>query len=150
MRTLVLYSRDLRVHDHPALVAACRRGGDVLPLFVLDPALTGISPNRHRFLLESLADLDRELTRRAGRLFVRSGDPAAQALALAVEAGCDAIHVTADVGAIARRRERDLADRCRNASVALEVFPGNAVVEPGEVVPAGKDVYSVFTPYHRA
>jgi deoxyribodipyrimidine photo-lyase len=127
------------------VVRTCRRG-DVLPLFVLDPTLTGISPNRHRFLLETLADLDGELARRAGRLFVRSGDRAAQAVALAVEAGCDTIHVTADVGAIAGRRERDLADRCRDAGLTLQIFPGNAVVEPGEVVPAGRDVYSVITP----
>ena len=150
MRTLVLFTRDLRVHDHPALAAACRRGADVLPLFVLDPALTAISPNRHRFLLECLADLDRELGRRGGRLVLRRGEAAAVAVTLAVEAGCDSIHVTADVGTVAGRRERDLADHCRQAGIALEVVPGNAVVEPGEVVPAGRDVYSVFTPYHQA
>lgn len=150
MRSLVLFTRDLRVHDHPSLRAACGRGAEVVPLFVLDPALTARSANRHRFLLECLADLDRALGRRGGRLFVRHGDPVSEAVTLAVQARCDALHVTADAGVVARRRERELGERCLAAGIALEIAPGNAVAEPGEVVPAGRDVYSVFTPFHRA
>jgi deoxyribodipyrimidine photo-lyase len=37
MRTLVLFTRDLRVHDHPALAEAAHIG-EVLPLFVRTPA----------------------------------------------------------------------------------------------------------------
>ena len=149
MRTVVLFTRDLRVHDHPGLVSASGRG-EVVPLFVLDPALTSIAPNRHRFLLGSLADLDGQLSALGGRLFLRHGDPAAEALKLAADAGCGAIHVTGDAGAVPRRRERELASGCRAAGIELEIHAGNAVVEAGEVVPAGKDVYSVFTPFHRA
>jgi deoxyribodipyrimidine photo-lyase len=37
MRTLVWYrGKDLRVHDHPPLLDAVA-GGEVIPLFVLDP-----------------------------------------------------------------------------------------------------------------
>jgi deoxyribodipyrimidine photo-lyase len=36
--TVVLFTRDLRVHDQPALRAATDDGGAVAPLFVLDDA----------------------------------------------------------------------------------------------------------------
>jgi hypothetical protein len=36
---VVLFNRDLRTHDHPALAEACRPAGTVVPLFVIDPAL---------------------------------------------------------------------------------------------------------------
>lgn len=150
MRNIVLFTRDLRVHDHPALSAACRAGDEVVPLFVLDPSLTSISPNRHRFLLESLADLDGQLSALGGRLVLRHGDPTAEVMRLAHAARCGAVHLTADAGVVARRRERELADRCRASGIELEVHRGNAVVEPGEVVPAGRDAYSVFAPFHRA
>jgi deoxyribodipyrimidine photo-lyase len=147
--SLLLFTRDLRLDDHPALTAASR-GGEVVPLFVLDRTLTRRSANRTRFLLESLADLDRELGRRSGRLFVREGDPAQEALRLAREAGCDAIHVTADESAVARTREATLERGCRALGLGFHRYPGNAAVEPGEVAPAGKEAYTVFTPYHRA
>ena len=57
MRTaVVLFTRDLRVHDHPALAAACANAAKVVPLYVLDPSLSEVSPNRSRFLHQSLAD----------------------------------------------------------------------------------------------
>jgi len=34
---LVWFTRDLRLHDHPALTAAATTGAPVIPVFVLDP-----------------------------------------------------------------------------------------------------------------
>ncbi|HSD48764.1 MAG TPA: deoxyribodipyrimidine photo-lyase [Actinomycetota bacterium] len=148
MRILVLFTRDLRVHDHPALADACRTAPEIVPLFVLDPALLGASANRDRFLLESLVDLDRSLERLGGRLFVRRGAVVDEAMAVAIEAGCSAIFVTGDTSAYARRRERQLAEACERARLDLRVLPENAVVEPGGLPRA--NAYRVFTPYFRA
>jgi deoxyribodipyrimidine photo-lyase len=150
VRTLVLFTRDLRVHDHPALAASTGGEDEVVPLFVLDPALLGRSPNRDRFLRECLEDLDGQLRRLGGRLIVRSGDAAREAAALARASGCERVRVTEDVTAYARRRERELAARCAAAGIAFEAVPGHAIVEPGAVAPAGRDGYRLFTPYHRA
>ena len=35
---IVVFTRDLRRHDNPALHLACARARQVVPLFVLDPA----------------------------------------------------------------------------------------------------------------
>ena len=61
----------LRVHDNPALHAACRAGATLLPVFVLDPwflkpAQVGI--NRLQFLLEALRDLDTRSDLRMARV----------------------------------------------------------------------------------
>jgi deoxyribodipyrimidine photo-lyase len=150
MGSVVLFTRDLRLHDHPALDAAVRAGGSVVPLFVLDPDLLRRSPNRRRFLLESLVDLDRSLARRASRLVVREGDVVARTLDVVAEAGARAVHMSADVSRFAQRREVRLREALAAHGVDLHVHPGGAVVEPGEVAPPGKEMYSVFTPYHRA
>ena len=149
MRTLLLFTRDLRVHDHPALHDAARVG-EVVPLFVLDDRMLAVSPNRARFLMESLADLRDALERRGSRLMVRRGGAARTAVRVAREAGCDALAVTADHSRTATRREAELGAACRGAGIRLRVAPGHAVVEPGVVTPSGRDHYSVFTPYHRA
>ena len=57
---IMLFTRDLRLHDNPALDAAVGWAQTVVPLFVLEDRLvTGplAAPNRVRFLLEALADL---------------------------------------------------------------------------------------------
>ncbi|MBM7491878.1 deoxyribodipyrimidine photolyase [Micromonospora luteifusca] len=45
---IVLLTRDLRVHDHPALATTCAAFDRVVPLYVLDPEVAGLSANRAR------------------------------------------------------------------------------------------------------
>ncbi|HXR61100.1 MAG TPA: deoxyribodipyrimidine photo-lyase [Solirubrobacterales bacterium] len=149
---LVLFNRDLRVHDHPALTAAARAGRSV-PLFVLDQRLLGsrfAAPNRVAFMLEALRDLDEALRKRGGRLFVRAGDPVREAIAAARECGATQLHVSADWSGYARAREERLARACAEERIEFVAHPGVTVVPPGAVTPGGGDHFKVFSPFHRA
>jgi len=148
---VVLFTRDLRVHDHPALAAAAAGAERVVPLFVLDDAVIRRfgAPNRLAFLLDALGDLDGALRGLGARLVVRRGDAAEEAARLADEVGAGAVHMSADVSAWARTRERRLRRALAPARRELVAHPGAAVVPPGELRPAGADHYRVFTPYWR-
>jgi len=81
---VVLFTRDLRVHDHEALSRAARAHEHVVPMFVLDDALVGrAGVNRLALLLDALADLRRSLRALGGDLVVRRGDPVAETVLLA-------------------------------------------------------------------
>jgi deoxyribodipyrimidine photo-lyase len=71
--------RDLRLSDNQALAAALGAAEQVVPVFVLDPALLA-SPytgeKRLAFLFDGLRQLDADLRRRGSRLVVRQGEPA--------------------------------------------------------------------------
>ena len=54
------------------------------------------SPNRARFLLEALHDLDRSLAVRGAQLVIRSGDPATVAASVAARHRCDEVFLTED------------------------------------------------------
>jgi len=144
---VVLFTRDLRVHDNPALAAACRSARRVVPLFVCDPSVPS-NPGRDRFLAQSLDDLRESLRQRGGDLVLRIGDPVEETLSLAATVDADGIALAADVSAYARRRERRLRDGAGRRSVRL--FPGVTAVPPGALRPAGGNHYKVFTPYWRA
>ena len=88
--TVVLLTRDLRLHDNPALAAACAADRTV-PLYVLDPKLAGLSPNRTRFLHQCLADLRKQLRTKGGDLIVREGDPVAETIRVARHTGATTI-----------------------------------------------------------
>ena len=153
MRTaVVLFNRDLRVHDHPALSAAARAAQHVVPAFVWDESLLSsdfAAPNRLCFLLDSLADLDRALRSRGAGLVLRRGDVVREAIALARGAGADAVFTSDDVSAYARSRRVRLADACAQRRIELRTFPGVTVVPPGDLTPAAGDHFRVFTPFWR-
>jgi deoxyribodipyrimidine photo-lyase len=149
---VLLFNRDLRVHDHPALAAAAR-AERIVPLFVFDETLLRsrfAAPNRVAFMLEALRDLDERLRAAGGRLFVRRGDPVREAIAVARECGATALHVSADWSAYARRREARLEQACAEERIEFTAHPGVTVVPPGAATPTGGDHFKVFTPFHRA
>ncbi len=146
---IVLFTRDLRLHDNPALHQACARARQVVPAFVVDPAIAG-PPNRTRFLADALADLREQLRERGADLVIRHGDPAAEVMRLAAEVDANAVYVADDVSRYAARRRADLERDCAAHRRDLIVTPGLTVVPPGELRPAGGGHYRVFTPYWRA
>jgi deoxyribodipyrimidine photo-lyase len=146
---IVVFTRDLRLHDNPALHLACTKAEQVVPLFVLDPAIPA-PPNRARFLAESLADLRQQFRARGADLIIRHGDPAAEVIRLAGQTGAQAVHIAADVSRYAARRQQALARGCERQRLELTVSPGLTVVPPGDLTPASGDHYRVFTPYWRA
>ncbi len=147
---VVLFTRDLRVHDNPALHTACATGEAVVPLFVLDPVVPS-SSNRDRFLAESLADLRDALRQRGADLVIRRGDPVVEAVRMAGRTQATAIAMARDVSGYAARRERRLADECRSHRLSLTLCDGVTIMPPLALRPSGGgDHYRVFTPYWRS
>jgi deoxyribodipyrimidine photo-lyase len=146
MTALLWFTRDLRVHDHPALRAALDRSERVVPVFCFDDRLLGgrhASGPRTQFLLECLADLDERL----GGLVLRRGAPERELPALACEVGATELHYSEDSGPFARRR----IERVR-AALEIPAFghPGlHAIDELGAVRTQAGRPYTVFSPFHR-
>jgi deoxyribodipyrimidine photo-lyase len=153
MTAVVLFTRDLRVHDNPVLHTAAAAGGSVVPLFVLDDGILRGDynrPNRAHFLAAALRDLDGSLRERGAGLVVRRGDVVTETAKLAAAVGADVVHVAGDVSRYATRRAERLAAALAEHGVELDVHDDALfVVPPGRVTPSGKDHMAVFTPYYR-
>ncbi|MFL6070691.1 MAG: deoxyribodipyrimidine photo-lyase, partial [Actinomycetes bacterium] len=95
-RSVLWLRRDLRLHDHPALVEAATTRDEVLPLFVIDPALwTTAGAARREYLRHSLAALN---TLMDNNLVLRAGNPVDVVPGVAREVGASAVHISADFG----------------------------------------------------
>jgi deoxyribodipyrimidine photo-lyase len=151
--SVVLFTADLRLHDHPPLRAAGEGGRQVVPLFVRDRGVDRAgfaAANRLAFLTDCLRDLDTGLRRRGGRLVFRSGDVVDQVCRVAAEADADEVHMAADVSGYARRREERLRRALEGEGRRLHVHDTvTTAVAPGAVTPASSDHFAVFTPYFR-
>ena len=147
---VVLFTRDLRVHDHSGLAEAARSSRNVVPVFVLDDELLDrAGPNRLGFLVDALADLRESLRRRGADLAIRRGDPVAETLRLCRDVGAGTVFAGGDVSPYARRRQLRLATACESAGVELRVEDDTTVVPPAAIAPDGGDHYRVFTPFWR-
>ncbi|MDQ0785484.1 deoxyribodipyrimidine photo-lyase [Streptomyces sp. B3I8] len=151
--SVVLFTADLRLHDHPPLRAALDGASAVVPLFVRDRAVDAAGfavPNRLAFLADCLRDLDAGLRERGGRLVVRSGDLVEEVCRVAAEVDAGEVHMAADVSAHARRREDRLRAALEAAGRRLLVHDAvTTVLAPGAVTPGGRDHFAVFSPYFR-
>ena len=70
VRSIHWFRKGLRLHDNPALLAACSQSQELRPIFILDPWFvknSRVGDNRWRFLAQSLADLDSSLKKMNGR-----------------------------------------------------------------------------------
>ena len=146
MTALLWFRRDLRLTDHPALVAAAV-DGPVLPVFVLDPVLVRTAGRRLGRLLGSLAAL-REAT--GGALVVRTGNPATVVPQLAREAGAAVVHLSLETTPYGRRRDRAVFDALGERGVAMVGTGSPSAVTPGRVRKGDGTPFRVFTPFSRA
>jgi deoxyribodipyrimidine photo-lyase len=140
--------RDLRLTDNQALTAALSQVEQVIPVFVLDPALLH-SPyagkKRVAFLFAGLHQLDAGLRTRGSRLIVRQGDPAEELARLVDESDAQTIFAEEDFSPYARRRDARVAE-----VLTLHLSGGVTVHPPGTVLKADGTPYTVFTPFSRA
>lgn len=130
------FRRDLRVRDHPALLAALEEGS-VQALFVLDPALwSGAGPARRAWLAANVLALAERIP-----LSIRLGDPRE---VVPQVAGDRRVHVSAETTPYGVRR-----DRAVGASVELVPTGSPYAVGPGLVLNGSGAPYQVFTAFAR-
>ena len=144
--SIIWFRRDLRLGDHPALLAAADRSPEALALFVIDDALVKPSGKpRLAFLHGCLRALDEQL---GGRLRVERGNPVDVLPRVAREIGAGSVHVSADTGPYGR--ERDAAVERALSDVDFVRTGSPYAVTPGRVRKADGTPYKVFTPFSRA
>jgi deoxyribodipyrimidine photo-lyase len=149
MPAVLWFRRDLRLSDNPALLEAAEAGaGQVLPLFVVDPALWGpASDVRRAYLVDSLHALNDSLS---GALVVRHGDPAVVVPEVARAVGASTVHHAADFGPYGAARDTAVARALHEADVEARVIGSPYAIAPGRVVKGDATPYKVYTPFYRA
>lgn len=148
---VIWFRRDLRIYDHPALVAAAAHER-LAPLFVLDDALLGgraAAPNRVAFMLEALASLDASLRALGTRLHTRRGRPTDVVPGFAAECGASDIYISRDYTPYGRTRDGAVRRALAGHSATLHARPGLLIHEPEDVLTREGAPYGVFTPYRR-
>lgn len=147
--TILWFRRDLRLSDHPALVAAARRGV-VLPVFIHDDSVAGLGAAAKWRLGEGLRVFSAALEEAGSRLILRRG-PAREVLEdLVRESGADAVYWSRLYDPQAIERDTRVKTALRDGGVQAESFAGHLMFEPWEVETQQGGPYKVYSPFWRA
>ncbi|HEY9714043.1 MAG TPA: deoxyribodipyrimidine photo-lyase, partial [Chroococcales cyanobacterium] len=93
--SLVWFRNDLRLTDNHALLAACRRGRHVVPVYIWNPTEEGGWPPgaaSRWWLHQSLKALNTDLADLNSRLVIRKGDALTNLKALLSETGATEVY----------------------------------------------------------
>ncbi|MHA7303882.1 cryptochrome/photolyase family protein [Arthrobacter sp. TMN-49] len=149
--SLVWFRDDLRVADHPALLAAAA-DGQAVALYVLDEESAGIRPlggAAKWWLHHALADLQGELAALGIPLLLRRGPGAEVVPAVAAELGAGVLYWNRRYGGPERAVDSAVKEWAGEHSVHAESFQGSLLHEPWTVRTGAGNPYQVFTPFWR-
>ena len=144
-RSIVWFRRDLRISDHPALVAALSESDEIVPVFIIDSKLierTG--SNGLAYLAQSLQHLDASLDK---KLQVIAGQPIEVLKKLQEKYNAQSVHISAEYEPVSAAQDVEI----EKSGIKL-VRTGSAyAVAPGRVLkPSDQTPYRVYTPFYRA
>ena len=143
--TLLWLRQDLRLHDHPALIAAAA-AGPVIPVYVLDDDAPGdwaIGGAQRWWLHHSLAAHGKALKDKESRLILRRGDAVEVLTALLEETGATQIHAIRHYEPWWRKAEDALGDR-------LCLHDGNHLMRVEDVKTGSGGQFRVYSSFWKA
>lgn len=140
------------MQDNPALHAAVKRAGPIVPLFVWDDETEGCrraGEASRWWWRRSLVALDAALRERGARLVFRKGDARAVLRELVEEAGAAALYWNRGYEPAARAREAKIEAEFAAGGLDVRSFNGALLHEPREVANKQGRPFQVYSPFWR-
>ena len=142
--SIMWFRRDLRINDHPALLAAIESAEQVIPLFILDKKqIDEAGEKLLAYMGQSLRALDESL---GNRLHIIQGDQVEVLKELIAQHGVEEVHISAEYERYGAERDA----RVEAAGIKLARTGSPYAVTPGRVLkPSDATPYKVYTPFYR-
>ncbi len=146
MRILVLFRRDLRMFDHPALAEAAR-DGDIVGGYIKKASLT----SAHDYWeMAHVAEIKKALNEE-GVPFLLGDEPVVdQVTTWCDRHNIDAVYVNRSYLHDEIQLEESLIETLESKEIVVKRFVGDVLAKPGSVLTGKGEYYKVFTPFYKA
>lgn len=152
-KSIFLFHRDLRLEDNTGLIETLKQSEKVIPAFILDPAQLEKNPYRGdhvvQLMVESLNDLNGQLQKKGGRLYLFYGKTKEVIEQLIEQEKIDGFFSNNDYTPFAQKRDTNIEALCKKAGVKFYTFHDALLHPPGVVLKNDGKPYTVYTPYFR-
>jgi deoxyribodipyrimidine photo-lyase len=154
---LVWFRNDLRIRDNEILLEAVRKADKVLPVYCFDPYYFNLTENsalktgafRAQFLLESVADLRRNLQSLGGDLIIRIGNPAEVIPQLAEQYGVNEVYHHREVAFEETNVSEQVETALWNLRLNLKHFIGHTLYHKEDLPFPIKDIPDSFATFRK-
>lgn len=148
---LVLFRRDLRLSDNPALSAACAQHSQVLPVFVHadDDAVWSTGGASRWWLHHALAALEKGLHGGGAGLYLRRGELLGVLRELIAQSGASAVYWNRLYEPSTINRDTQIKSALQDDGIAVHSHNAALWCEPWQIATQQGHPYKVFTPYWR-
>ena len=144
---LLWFRRDLRLNDHPALVAAAATGRPVIPVFVHDECVEALGAAPKWRLGLAAEQFDAGLRRIGSRLVFRLGKAADVLAELAAETNAAAVFWSRAYDPASVERDTGVKQRLKAQGLEAKSFTGHLLFEPWTVTNKSGSYFKVYTPF---
>ena len=141
--------RDLRLADHPALVAACETGRPVIPVFIHDEVVEGHGAAPKWRLGLSVADFAKRLDGMGSRLILRRGKALDILRQLLDETGAEAVYWSRLYDPASIKRDKAVKAALKDDGVGAQSFNSHLLFEPWQVETQDGGFYKVYSSFWR-
>ena len=151
MKSLYIFTRDLRTYDNKTLIEACKTSTHIAPIFIFTPQQVTSnsykSDNAIQFMVSSLKELNAELK---NSLFLFYGDTNTIVESLINKGTFKNVYITKDYTPFAVKRENKLKHYVKSTMYQLHVIHDYVLHKPGTILTGSGSAYKKYTPYYRS
>ena len=147
---LLWFRRDLRLSDHPMLMAAVATGRPLIPVFILDPETEAQGAAAKWRLELSVDHFAGRLAGLGSRMVFRRGPALAVLQAILQETGAGGVMWSRLYDPAAKARDAEVKAALRARGTEATSFAGHLLHEPWTVETGQGGFYRVYTPFWRS
>ena len=152
-RVLFIFRRDLRLQDNLGLISALEAGKEVILAFIFTPEQ--IEENSFRsdrslqFMIESLEDLEIEISKHKGKLHLFYGKPEQIVQKCIQELAVDGVFVNHDYTPYSIQRDKKIKIVCDEHAVHFQATHDLLLLPIEDTLKGDGHPYTVFTPFYK-
>jgi deoxyribodipyrimidine photo-lyase len=155
--SIVWFTTDLRLHDNETLVEAIHQSDEIIPVYCIDDqhfqtnefGFKKTGNFKTQFLLESLADLDKNLRKLSSGLIVVKGKPENEIYKLSEKYKAQKVFTKTQVGHEELITLSKVEFELKKINTTLETFDTTTLYHPDDLPFTKKEIPEVFTDFRK-
>lgn len=152
-KALFIFRRDLRLDDNTGLIYALENAQEVILGFIFSAEQIENNPYRSdhclQFMIESLEDLEKDISAKGGKLYLFYDQPEMKVTELIQKQHVDAVVVNRDYTPYSIKRDNEIDSVCKKFGVAFYSFDDALLQPPEQTIKRDGKPYTIFTPFYR-